>query len=187
MKTLLTIFAIKAAITTAIVGAVAVGVWYGHFAIEELLSSPHTFGDVTITPYGHHQNNLLDHYYDSILEEKGGSTYMIRGPHLDITLLSENPGVVLEVKEISANQVADTTSAKAKAPKDSSKALEAIEFPDNLRIPLPVKVNVGKLDFTMGDMGWSAEHINLQNVGQRKVALSADHIAGTFVKDTAAL
>ena len=187
MKTLLTIFAIKAAITTAIVGAVAVGVWYGHFAIEELLSSPHTFGDVTITPYGHHQNNLLDHYYDSILVEKGGSTYMIRGPHLDITLLSENPGVVLEVKEISANQVADTTSAKAKAPKDSSKALEAIEFPDNLRIPLPVKVNIGKLDFTMGDMGWSAENINAQNVGQRKVALSADHIAGTFVKDTAAL
>ncbi len=182
----------KSVITTAIVAAVTVGVWYVHYAVEELLSTPHTFGDVTIIPYGHHQNNLLDHYYDSILVKKGESTYMIRGPHLDITLLGEPPGIDLDIKEISANQVMDTTSKSAdKSSKattsDSSKALEAIAFPDNINIPLPVKLSVGKLDFTMGDMGWSAQNIKAQNIGERKVALSADNIAGSFVKDTAAL
>ena len=127
----------KSVITTAIVAAVTVGVWYVHYAIEELLSTPHTFGDVTIIPYGHHQNNLLDHYYDSILVQKGESTYMIRGPHLDITLLGDPPGIDLDIKEISANQVMDTTSKEANksgkaTSSDSSKALDAIAFPDNI-------------------------------------------------------
>ena len=192
MKSILSIFFVKSVITTAIVAAVTVGVWYVHYAIEELLSSPHTFGDVTITPYGHHQNNLLDHYYDSILVQKGESTYMIRGPHLDITLLGDPPGIDLDIREISANQVTDTTSKEtdktSKATgRDSSKALDAIAFPDNINIPLPVKLSVGKLDFTMGDMGWSAQNIKAQNIGERKVALSANNIAGSFVKDTAAL
>ena len=102
---------------TAIVGAIALGVWYVHFAIEEVLSSPHTFGDVTITPYGHRQNNLLDHFYDSILVEKGPSKYMIRGPHLDITPFGDNRGIILDVKEVSANQVLDSTASKTE--KDS--------------------------------------------------------------------
>ena len=189
MKSLLSIFFVKAAITTAIVAAATVGVWYVHYTIEEMLSTPHTFGDVTITPFGHHQNNLLDHSFDSILVQKGESTYMIRGPHLDITLLGDPPGIDLDIPEISANQVPDTTSASTKQPtdSDSSKALEAIKFPDNISIPLPVKLNVGKLDFTMGDMGWTAQNIKAQNVGLRKVTLSADNIAGSFVKDTAAL
>ena len=110
----------KAVITTAIVAAVTVGVWYVHYAIEEMLSTPHTFGDVTITPYGHHQNNLLDHYYDSILVQKGESTYMIRGPHLDITILGDPPGIDLDIKEISANQVMDTTSKEADKTKTES-------------------------------------------------------------------
>ena len=36
-------------------------------------------------------------------------------------------------------------------------------------------------------MGWSAQNIKAQNIGERKVTLSADNIAGSFVKDTAAL
>ena len=168
---------------TAIVGAIALGVWYVHFAINELLSTPHTFGNVTITPYGHGYKNFLDHFYDSILVQQEQSTYMIRGPHLDITPFGKNKGIVLDVKEISANMVLDST------PKDTSKTnkIEPIEFPKNVRIPFPVKINVEKLDFKMEDMGWNAQNINLRNMGQKKVALSADNIEGTYIKEPAAL
>ena len=173
--------------TTAIVGAVATGVWYVHFAIEETLSSPHTFGDLTITPYGHRQNSLLEHFYDSIQIQKGPSTYMIRSPHLDVTLLGENKGVVLEVDHISANQVMDTTSvAKKEAKSDTAKA-GPIEFPDNIKIPLPVRVSINKLDFQMGDMGWSAQNIEAKNSGEHAVSVSADSIQGTYVKEAASL
>ena len=169
---------------TAIVGAIALGVWYVHFAIEEVLSSPHTFGDVTITPYGHRQNNLLDHFYDSILVEKGPSKYMVRGPHLDITPFGDDRGIVLDVKEVSANQVLDSTASETE--KDSSK-IEPIEFPDNVRIPFPVKVNIGKIDFKMGDMDWKAENIQVQNIGQRNITLSANNIEGSYIKEPASL
>ena len=169
---------------TAIVGAIALGVWYVHFAIEEVLSSPHTFGDVTITPYGHRQNNLLDHFYDSILVEKGPSKYMVRGPHLDITPFGDDRGIILDVKEVSANQVLD--SAASETEKDSSK-IEPIEFPDNVRIPFPVKVNIGKIDFKMGDMDWKAENIQVQNIGQRNITLSANNIEGSYIKEPASL
>ena len=183
MKSILSIFLIKAAITTAIVGAIAAGVWYVHFAIEELLSTPHTFGDVTITPYGHQQNNLLDHYYDSILVEKGASTYMVRGPHLDITIFGEDKGVALDVKEVSINQVPDTTKSQPTA-KDTTK-LEAFAIPDNWRTPLPVKISVGKLDFAMGDMGWKAQNILAKSKGQRSLLLNADSIQGSYIAEPA--
>ena len=165
---------------TVIVGAIALGVWYIHFAIEEMLSSPHTFGDVTITPYGHRQNNLLDHFYDSVLVQKGKSTYMIRNPHLDVTILGENKGVVLDVGEVDINQVSDTTSS------DSLK-IEAVELPERLQFPIPVKVGVGKFSFTMGDMGWKAQNILAQSTGEKSLTLSADSISGSYVKESASL
>ncbi|SIO11753.1 hypothetical protein SAMN05720758_1500 [Fibrobacter sp. UWB11] len=187
MKSILSIFFIKAVITTAIVGAVALGVWYVHFAIEEILSTPHTFGNLTITPYGHRQNNLLEHFYDSVHVQQGESSYMIRGPHLDITPFGNNRGILLEADEVSANFVADTTS-KDKGPNAAPpKKLEPIEFPDNIRIPFPARVRLGKLDFNMGDMGWSAQNIDLQNDDEKVVTLSADSIKGDFIKDAAGL
>ena len=186
MKSILSIFFVKAVVTTAIVGAVALGVWYVHFAIEEILSTPHTFGNVTITPYGHRQNNLLEHFYDSVHVQQGESSYMIRGPHLDITPFGDNRGILLEANEVSANFVPDTTS-KDKEATPPPKKQEPIEFPDNIRVPFPVQVRLGKLDFNMGDMGWSAQNIDIQNVDEKVVTLSADSIQGTYVKDAAAL
>ena len=185
MKSILSIFAVKAVVITTVVGAVALGVWYVHFAIEELLSTPHTFGNVTITPYGHSQNNLLDHFYDSIKVEQGQSTYMIRGPHLDVTILGENRGIVLDVGEVSANFVPDTTTKSSG--KDTTKALEAIEFPDKIRVPFPVKFTLKKLDFTMGDMGWQAQNILLKNNSQKNITFAADSIKGSFVKEPTSL
>ena len=186
MKSILSIFFVKAVVTTAIVGAVALGVWYVHFAIEEILSTPHTFGNVTITPYGHRQNNLLEHFYDSVHVQQGESSYMIRGPHLDITPFGDNRGILLEANEVSANFVPDTIS-KDKEATPPPKKQEPIEFPDNIRVPFPVQVRLGKLDFNMGDMGWSAQNIDIQNVDEKVVTLSADSIQGTYVKDAAAL
>ena len=185
MKSILSIFAVKAVVITTVVGAIALGVWYVHFAIEELLSTPHTFGNVTITPYGHSQNNLLDHFYDSIKVEQGQSTYMIRGPHLDVTILGENRGIVLDVGEVSANFVPDTTTKSSG--KDTTKALEAIEFPDKIRVPFPVKFTLKKLDFTMGDMGWQAQNILLKNNSQKNITFAADSIKGSFVKEPTSL
>ncbi|WP_304039321.1 hypothetical protein [Fibrobacter succinogenes] len=187
MKSILSIFFVKAVITTAIVGAVALGVWYVHFAIEQILSTPHTFGDLTITPYGHRQNNLLEHFYDSIHVQQGQSSYMIRGPHLDITPFGDNRGILLEANEVSANFVADTAT-EAKEPKAApAKKTEPIEFPDNIRVPFPAKVRLGKLDFTMGDMGWKAQNIEVQNIDEKVVTLNADSIQGNYIKDPAAL
>lgn len=112
---------------------------------------------------------------------------MIRGPHLDITPFGNNRGILLEADEVSANFVADTTS-KDKGPNAAPpKKLEPIEFPDNIRIPFPARVRLGKLDFNMGDMGWSAQNIDLQNDDEKVVTLSADSIKGDFIKDAAGL
>ncbi len=181
MKRILSIFAVKSVLMTVIVGAIALGVWYIHFAIEEMLSSPHTFGDVTITPYGHKQNNLLDHFYDSVLVQKGKSTYMIRNPHLDVTILGENRSIVLDVGEVDINQVSDTTSS------DSSSKVEPFELPDRLQFPIPVKVSVGKFAFKMNDMGWGAQNILVQSTGKQSIAVSADSINGSYIKEPASL
>ena len=102
---------------------------------------------------------------------------MVRGPHLDITLFGENQGILLEVDELSANQALDSTS---KPPvKDTTKAMEAIEFPDKIRVPFPVKFKLGKLNFTMGEMGWQAQNILLKNNSQKNITLSADSIKGS--------
>ena len=180
MKRILSIFAVKSVLMTVIVGAIALGVWYVHFAIEETLSSTHTFGDVTIIPYGHRQNNLLDQFYDSILVQKGESSYMIRHPHLDITILGDNKGVVLDVEEVDINQVSDTTS------KDTLK-IEPIAIPERLQFFLPVKVGVQKFAFKLGDMGWKAQNITAQTTGKRGLSVSADSIEGTYIKEAASL
>ena len=112
---------------------------------------------------------------------------MIRGPHLDITLFGDNRGILLEASEVSANFVVDTTS-KDKDPNPAPpKKQEPIEFPDNIRIPFPVKCSLGRLNFNMGDMAWDAQNINVQNTDEKKVTLSADSIQGSFIKEPASL
>lgn len=112
---------------------------------------------------------------------------MIRGPHLDITPFGDNRGILLEASEVSANFVVDTTS-KDKDPNPAPpKKQEPIEFPDNIRIPFPVKCSLGRLNFNMGDMAWDAQNINVQNTDEKKVTLSADSIQGSFIKEPASL
>ena len=112
---------------------------------------------------------------------------MVRGPHLDITPFGDNRGILLEANEVSANFVADTASKAKETSPTPAKKLEPIEFPDNIRVPFPARVRLGKLDFNMGDMGWKAQNIDVQNVDEKVVTLSADSIQGSYIKDPAAL
>lgn len=87
---------------TAAVGAIALGVWFVHAFVERYLSAPHTFSGVTITPYGHNTQSLLEHSFDSLFISTDSTEVKIINPNLDITILGENRGVSLKMDHVDA-------------------------------------------------------------------------------------
>ena len=87
--------------TTAVVGAIALGVWFLHALFERILSTPHTIAGVTITPYGHSMESLLTHHFDSISVSIDGTEIKVANPNLDITLLGTR-NVQLQVDSVIA-------------------------------------------------------------------------------------
>ena len=56
---------------TVVVGVLALSAWFAYIAFDTYLSTPHTYGDVEVTPYGHQMDGLLTHSWDSVTVKQG--------------------------------------------------------------------------------------------------------------------
>lgn len=174
-----TTFVGTAVFTTAVVGVIALGVWFLHALFERILSTPHTIAGVTISPYGHSMESLLTHHFDSILVSVDGTEIKIANPDLDITLLGTR-NVQLKMDSIIA--VVQLPS-EAKAQEDAPPT-KPPEFPENLKIPVPIQIDVKNTQVMLSDgKGWQAQDISLWNNGEKNVSLKVRNVSGDFLPE----
>lgn len=174
-----TTFVGTAVFATAVVGAIALGVWFARALFERILSTPHTFAGVTVTPYGHSMENLLVHHFDSVRISVNGTEVKIANPDLDITLLGGARGAKLQ---------ADSVIAVIQLPSDSGKQeIEPAQtgppkLPDNLNIPILVELDVQTTQVMLSDgKGWQAKNISARNHGGKSVQLNVQEATGDFL------
>ena len=172
-----TTFVGTAVVATAVVGAIALGVWFAHALLERFLSTPHTFAGVTITPYGHSMESLLTHHFDSLRVSANGSEFTITDPNLDITLLGTERGVKLDIQKLDANINIPENKAKAQ---ESNKA--APQFPENLKIPVTVRLDLKQADIRLSDgRQWNIKGLSLYNPEKKAANLSIKSIEGDYI------
>lgn len=162
-----------------IVGALALCAWFGYFAFKTYLETPHTYGETTVTPYGHKMDGLLTHAWDSVRVESKGSTVTIRDADFDVTILGEQKGLTLNTGDIDLSLGQDTTT------KEDSISLDGIQFPNRAKFYIPVSANVKSLQVNAGNKHWSAENISLKSGGLQKAKISANNIQGDNLAHTA--
>lgn len=167
--------------TTVIVGVIALGVWFVHAFIERYLSSPHTFSNVTVIPYGHNTETLLIHSFDSLKISTNGTEITVEKPRIDFTLLGEHRGFNLEIKKVDAQiQIPESSTEK----KDSAN----LEFPEKLRIPVKVNINLHEADIKLSDgKSWKVKELNLKNNGETFVSADIKQVNGDFIQSDAEL
>lgn len=184
MKQVKPTFLGTAVIATVVVGAIALGVWFTHAFIERYLSSPHTFSGVTIHPYGHKAESLLEHSFDSVKVTKDGTEITIVNPSLDVTLLGTDRGAKLEVDKVDAFiQIPESDSTVSE-----TKESKVLEFPENLRIPVKVDVGVHEANVKLSDgKSWSVSELKVQNNGEHAVNVDIQQVKGDFVKSPASI
>ena len=165
-----------AAFATAVVGAIALGVWSLHALLERFLATPHTIAGVTISPYGHRMDDLLTHHFDSIRVSLDGTDLKVANPNLEITLLGEPKGINLQ---------SDSVIAVVKIPEESApskKSGEIPQFPEKLKFPLPVQIDVKEARVTLSDgKNWQASNIHLENRGEKALSVRANNISGDYI------
>lgn len=185
MKKLTSTFAGTTLIVMVVVGAIAVGVWFCHAFIERFLATPHTISGVTISPYGHKMDGLLTHSFDSIKVEINGTEVRVTSPTLDITLLGESKGVTLALDTVDASIVIP----KSEPPKKKGKELpSAPTFPENIQIPVPVKLGVNQANVKLSNnMQWSVSGLQAKNSGKQAVQLKIDEVKGDYVQSPASI
>lgn len=182
MKNQISIFWLHVVVTTAIVGIVALGAWFLHFSIEQLLSSPYTFGNIEIIPYGHKKKSILEHSYDSIMVNIDKNTIMVRKPHLDITPFGEEKIVKLDVAELYAQIHLDTNDTA------ETKPYEPIGLPDDLSIPIPVSIAIDKIALKISDDSvLTAQKLLAKSEGDYQVEISIKDIQNKILPSPAAL
>lgn len=168
---------------TAAVGAIALGVWFVHAFVERYLSTPHTFSGVTITPYGHNAQSLLEHSFDSLFISTDSTEVKIINPNLDITILGENRGVSLKMDHVDAF-IAIPQSDTLSATKDTTNPA----FPDNLRFPANVSVNIEDANIKLSDgKSWNAKGLSVQNNGEYALNVGIRQVNGDFVSNPASV
>ncbi len=182
MKNRTSTFLRPAVITTAIVGALALCTWLSDYLLDVILSSPHSFGSLEISPHGHRQDGYLTHHWDSIAIKKGENTFILRNTDLDITLFQENRNIQLQAGEVNVNISSAGPPKEKNVETDSSPP----SLPEQVKFYVPVSIGVGKLTVDVdSSKHWEAKDISLKSEGSTKARFSADSIKGDFVKHPA--
>lgn len=184
MKKRISSFVGTAVLTTAIVGALAIGAWFARALLERFLSTPHTFAGVTVTPYGHSMEDLLTHSFDSLKIAVQGHDIHISGLDLEVTLLKKPRSASLKVDSVNAFVQLPEEKKKNKVKKDNSPPA----FPEDLRFPIPVQVNVGVAEATLSDgKHWKVKKLEVKSKGEKAASLSVAKAEGDFIKSPASL
>ncbi len=179
-----TTFLGTAAFATAVVGAIALGVWFLHALAERFLSTPHTIAGITISPHGHRMDDLLTHHFDSIRVSMDGTDIKVANPNLEITLLGEPKGIRLAMDSV----IADIDVPKEKDEKKSKKNDSIPKFPEKLKIHIPAQVDVKEARVNLSDgKSWQASNISVESRGQKALSISARNIKGDYISAPASV
>lgn len=177
-------FLITAVIATVVVGVIALGAWLVHAIAMKYLSSPHTYSGVTVTPYGHKMESLLEHSFDSLHISKDGTEITVVNPNLDVTLLGENRGVDLKLDKVDAFIQLPPADTAKKDVKDTADPV----FPEDLRIPVKVNLEVHEANVKLSDgKAWSVQELAVRNTGEKAVAVDIGKVDGEFLQAPAAI
>ena len=179
-----TTFLGTAAFATAVVGAIALGVWFLHALVERFLSTPHTVAGITISPHGHRMDDLLTHHFDSIRVSMDGTDIKVANPNLEITLLGEPKGIRLAMDSV----IADIDVPKENDEKKSKKNDSIPKFPEKMKIHIPAQVDVKEARVNLSDgKSWQASNISVESRGQKALSISARNIKGDYISAPASV
>lgn len=175
-----------------VVGAIALGVWFCREFIERFLATPHTVAGVTISPYGHKNDGLLTHSFDSIKVEMDGTTIRVTKPVLDITIFGEAKGVALDLDTVDAfiqlPEEAPKSNKKDEKKKVSQDSASIPAIPEDLRFPVPVKVGVSQANVQLSNnMKWSVSQLEVKSQGQTAADVSIHQVSGDYVSSPASV
>lgn len=171
---------------TVVVGVLALSAWFARIALITFLSSPHTFGDVEITPHGYKLGGLLTHSWDSISVKTGENTFSVSDLDLDVTIFGDSSKVKLNLGSFKAD-IHSGTPEKA----EKSEPPE-LSFPEKAKFYLPTEMSVGEIDIDI-DKGektakhWQAKDLSVRSTGTQAVKVKLDGIQGDFVQGTGSL
>ena len=171
---------------TVVVGVLALSAWFVRIALITFLSSPHTFGEVEITPYGYELGGPLTHSWDSLTIKTGDNTFTVSKFDLDITVLGDSSGVKLALGTFKADIHGDTTEKKEKT------SMPELSFPEKAKFYLPAEISVDEIevDVNKGEesaMHWQAKDLSVKNTGTQALKLKLDSIQGDFVQEATSL
>ena len=161
-----------------VVGVISACAWLVDYIVPYFLSNERTFGSTTITPYGYHQESLLDHYWDSVKVDNGTSTIVMRNVAINATLLNKDSrGLSLATGSMTANiTLPPEDSTKTKEP------LESLVFPEKAKFYIPVQLQVGKGEINLSNgNSWSFENFFLKSEGKKKANLAVNNVQGTQI------
>ena len=172
----------SAVLITAVVGVIGLGVWFCGAFLKRMLSSPHTFSGITITPFGYEAENLATHSYDSLRIQKNNTIIRIIKPKLDISIFSGPTMVSVNVDTVDAYLPLD--------PSDSvivkNDTIEIPTFPDNVKFYVPVSIKVDQVSIaTSGENSWTASNIYLKSRGEQAASIEIEKIQGDHIVRTA--
>ena len=174
---------------TVVVGVLALSAWFAYIAFDTYLSTPHTYGDVEVTPYGHQMDGLLTHSWDSVTVKQGENTYTVRDFKMDVTLLGNSKGASVDLGEFEAQIKTDPNAKSEKKPKTP---MEAIEFPEKAKFYLPVEVSAKKISVDVDkdspqQMHWQAENFKVKSEGLQGASVKLDSIQGDYISETTSI
>ena len=175
LKKITSTFGITAVIVTAIVGALALCAWFSYVLFKTYLESPHTYGETTVTPFGHQMDGPLTHSWDSLQIETNGTVVTLKNIAFDVTILGDEKGLKAMANEVNVNIDLDAPD-KPKPPDESPPT-----FPSRAKFYLPVQANVQKVSVSAGDKHWEAKNISLKSEGIEEASFQASHINGTNI------
>jgi len=183
LKKITTTFAGTAVLTTAIVGALALCAWFGYVAFKTYLDTPHTYGETTVTPYGHQMDGPLTHTWDSLQITTNGKSITLKDPNFDLTILGDEKGLKVAAGEVNVKIETDST-AKVQ---DTTSSSEIPEFPKYAKFYLPVGVDVGKLTVDLDSSHWEADDIAIHSGGMEKASVKVKSIKGDHLAHEASV
>lgn len=182
MKKVTNSFIGTAIFTTIVVGVLSLGVWFARAFVIRYLSSEHTIAGVNIKPYGYKMEGLLTHSYDSVFVSKEGLTVRIEHPQIKASIFGANKNVALKTETIDIQM----TETSGPVTSQEKKEIPDISISDDVRIPIPVKLNVNKASITLPDgKRWSLNNLEVENTKEKAVSLKAENVRGDFIESPA--
>lgn len=169
--------------TTVIVGALALCAWFARITFKTYLETPHTYGSITVIPFGHDMEGVFLHTWDSLKVKTKKQTYTINKLDFHFSILGENRGLRISSNKVNIEITTDNTTQ----PQSKTNKKQKVAFPEKIKIYLPTKLNIDTISVNINGNQWNAQKFSLYNNGLQNFSLKIDSISGKNIAHTATL